>query len=259
MSRPPPVICAAVITSGMSLPSRSPTAIAFTASSSAKRVRTPRPGREGTTSHVSGTPFRLQSVARPAAISAASSSPFALQSAARPEGAQRSAAATEMPGSRNRVNRYMSPSRPSMDECATGGMFHEDSAKARSFRGGWGGCILGGMRDPGRRSLPLAAVFLGTAFLYSAGAYAGDGGPPAGADWWSLRPLSGKEPPAYTRWIRNGIDAFVLSELERRGLEPSPEADRRTLIRRLSYDLVGLPPTPEDVERFVADGSARAY
>ena len=110
-----------------------------------------------------------------------------------------------------------------------------------------------------RRSLPVAAVCLAAAFLGPAGAGAAEGEPPAGADWWSLRPLSGKAPPAYTRWVRNEIDAFVLEELEKHGLEPSPEADRRTLIRRLSYDLIGLPPTPEEVERFVADGSPRAY
>src|SRR5688572_21563329 len=110
--------------------------------------------------------------------------------------------------------------------------------RARSFHGGWGGCILGGMRDPGRRLRPMAAIWLAAAFLGTARAGAAETEPPAGADWWSLRPLSGKEPPAYTRWVRNGIDAFVLADLERRGLEPSPEADRRTLIRRLSYDLI---------------------
>lgn len=59
--------------------------------------------------------------------------------------------------------------------------------------------------------------------------------------------------------IRNPIDAFVLARLESEGLAPSPEADRYTLIRRVYLDLVGLPPTPEEVDAFVKDGSADAY
>ncbi|HEV2296407.1 MAG TPA: DUF1553 domain-containing protein [Tepidisphaeraceae bacterium] len=60
-------------------------------------------------------------------------------------------------------------------------------------------------------------------------------------------------------WPRNGIDHFVLARLEKAGLSPSPEADRATLIRRLSLDLVGLPPTPAEVDAFVADDSLDAY
>jgi mono/diheme cytochrome c family protein len=59
--------------------------------------------------------------------------------------------------------------------------------------------------------------------------------------------------------IRNPIDAFILARLEREGLNPAAEADRITLIRRLSFDLTGLPPTPEDVDAFVNDGSTNAY
>jgi hypothetical protein len=60
-------------------------------------------------------------------------------------------------------------------------------------------------------------------------------------------------------WVRNPIDAFVLAYLEKRGLKPSPYADRRTLIRRVSLDLTGLPPTPEAVEAFVNDRAPGAY
>jgi hypothetical protein len=60
-------------------------------------------------------------------------------------------------------------------------------------------------------------------------------------------------------WVRNPIDAFILSALEAKGIKPSPEADRRTLLRRLSLDLIGLPPTPAEVEAFVNDKSPDAY
>jgi hypothetical protein len=71
-------------------------------------------------------------------------------------------------------------------------------------------------------------------------------------EWWSLQPL--KRPTTH-----NSIDAFVLAKLSEKGLKPSPEADRRTLIRRLTYDLHGLPPAPEEVDAFVADRSPDAY
>jgi len=74
---------------------------------------------------------------------------------------------------------------------------------------------------------------------------------PALPDTLGTRP--GVEPPA------NEIDLFIRAALAARGLEPSPAADRATLIRRLSFDLVGLPPTPAEVERFVSDPDPRAY
>ncbi len=60
-------------------------------------------------------------------------------------------------------------------------------------------------------------------------------------------------------WARNPIDRFVLARLETEKLKPSPEADRATLIRRLSLDLTGLPPTPDEVDAFAANTSPRAY
>ena len=60
-------------------------------------------------------------------------------------------------------------------------------------------------------------------------------------------------------WVRNPIDAFVLARLEQEGLKPSAEADRATLLRRVSLDLVGLPPTEEDLDAFLANQSADAY
>ncbi len=78
---------------------------------------------------------------------------------------------------------------------------------------------------------------------------------------WSYRPVVRPMVPEvkHSGWARNPIDAFVLSRLEREGLEPAPEADRVALIRRLTFDLIGLPPTPEEVDRFVADRSPIAY
>ena len=60
-------------------------------------------------------------------------------------------------------------------------------------------------------------------------------------------------------WVKNPIDAFVLAALEKQGLTPSPEADKTTLIRRVSLDLTGLPPTPQEVDAFLADKSNNAY
>jgi hypothetical protein len=83
----------------------------------------------------------------------------------------------------------------------------------------------------------------------------------AGQDWWSLQPLRPVAVPQAedTQWPINPIDHFILQRLRKEGLSPSPRADRRTLIRRLSFDLVGLPPDPHEVEAFVADSSAGAY
>ena len=60
-------------------------------------------------------------------------------------------------------------------------------------------------------------------------------------------------------WVRTPVDAFVLARLERDGLAPAPEADRATCIRRVTFDLTGLPPTPEEVDAFVADAAPDAY
>ncbi len=81
------------------------------------------------------------------------------------------------------------------------------------------------------------------------------------SDHWAFSPPVRPAVPASARsgWCRNPIDAFVLTRLTQAGLEPSPEADRVTLIRRLSLDLIGLPPTPEEVDHFLADAALDAY
>jgi mono/diheme cytochrome c family protein len=78
---------------------------------------------------------------------------------------------------------------------------------------------------------------------------------------WAFRPPLRPAVPAVgdAAWPRSAIDHFILARLEQNGLRPSPEADRRTLIRRLSFDLIGLPPNPADVEAFVADERPDAY
>ncbi len=81
------------------------------------------------------------------------------------------------------------------------------------------------------------------------------------AQHWAYVAPERPAPPVVKRsdWVRNPIDRFVLARLEAAGLSPSPEADRATLIKRLSIDLVGLPPTPEEVDAFVADTDPEAY
>ena len=81
-------------------------------------------------------------------------------------------------------------------------------------------------------------------------------------NWWSLKPLARPPVPRIQNpksKIQNSIDAFIVAKLAEKGLPQSPAADRRTLIRRLNFDLVGLPPTPEEVDAFVADDEPRAY
>jgi hypothetical protein len=78
---------------------------------------------------------------------------------------------------------------------------------------------------------------------------------------WAYEPIRRPKVPTVKdpSWVKNPIDAFVLATLESRGIKPSPEADRRTLIRRLSLDLIGLPPTVEEVRAFEADPASNAY
>ena len=82
-----------------------------------------------------------------------------------------------------------------------------------------------------------------------------------GRKHWAFQPLRATQLPVVqdAAWARNDVDRFILAALEAKGLKPSPEADRRTLIRRVTLDLTGLPPSPEEVEAFVADTSAQAW
>ena len=85
-----------------------------------------------------------------------------------------------------------------------------------------------------------------------------------GAKWelhWAYQPPKRPELPAVknARWVRNPIDNFILARLESEGLKPTPEADKTTLLRRVTFDLTGLPPTPAEVDAFQRDRSPKAY
>lgn len=88
-----------------------------------------------------------------------------------------------------------------------------------------------------------------------------------GVDWeqarqyWAYQPPGQPEPPAVENqaWPTNGIDRFILARLEDAGLEPNPAADKVALVRRVYYDLIGLPPTPAQIDAFVNDPSPDAY
>src|SRR5436190_23318958 len=78
---------------------------------------------------------------------------------------------------------------------------------------------------------------------------------------WAFQPIRHPDPPPVknTRWVQNPIDAFVLAKLEEKRMTPSRQADKRTLIRRATYDLTGLPPSPQEVEDYLADQSPEAF
>src|ERR1051326_4119455 len=78
---------------------------------------------------------------------------------------------------------------------------------------------------------------------------------------WAFQTIAHPKPPRVqqTAWVRNPVDAFVLAELETKGLRPAPPADKITLLRRATFDLIGLPPSPEEVDAFLADDSPKAF
>ena len=79
--------------------------------------------------------------------------------------------------------------------------------------------------------------------------------------FWAFQPVTNRAPPEVRQsdWPRTYIDHFILAKLEANGLRPAPPADKRTLLRRLKFDLTGLPPTPEEIENFLRDESPEAY
>jgi hypothetical protein len=107
------------------------------------------------------------------------------------------------------------------------------------------------------------ALFSSCLLLLAAGPVA-DKYSPAERRHWAFQPRQDAEVPQFSNsadraWIRNPVDAFILARLQKEGLRPAPPADKRTLIRRVYYDLTGLPPSPAEVESFLADKSPEAY
>ena len=84
---------------------------------------------------------------------------------------------------------------------------------------------------------------------------------PVDRQWWAFQPLSKSEAPvdAGDPWSRNEIDRFVRARLAEQGMQNAPQADRKVLVRRVYFDLLGLPPTPDQVDAFIADGSPDAW
>ena len=125
-----------------------------------------------------------------------------------------------------------------------------------------------GLKMPPKKKLPIEEIRILERWV-ARGAVDPRTGDPAsgrkrgGADHWAFQPVRpGKVPIAaksHTSWIRTPIDSFVLSRLADAGLAPSPPADRRVLLRRITFDLTGLPPTPEQLATFLADNRPGAW
>src|SRR5579863_416388 len=131
-----------------------------------------------------------------------------------------------------------------------------------------------GLEMPPSGKMPISEIDVLTKWVeqglpWTAGAVAAEEkprkGPPKVDDearnYWAYRPLQTSAVPQVKNaaWVQNPIDAFVLSKLEAEGLAPTPPADRVALVRRAYYDLIGLPPSPDEVDAFVADKSDGAY
>jgi hypothetical protein len=126
------------------------------------------------------------------------------------------------------------------------------------------------MQMPPRGKLPERDIAILEEWIRRGAVYPGPAKAVAhevGIDWakgrkfWSFQPVKEIAPPTVRdkAWPRRGIDPFILAALEKHGLTPSRPADRRVLIRRASFDLIGLPPTPEEIDAFVKDERANAY
>ncbi|MBI3852098.1 MAG: DUF1553 domain-containing protein [Verrucomicrobia bacterium] len=116
-----------------------------------------------------------------------------------------------------------------------------------------------------QRALVLLPTLLVSGSVFSP--LVADAGPakdpfkPADRQHWAFQKVGRPAPPKVKNspWVRNPIDAFVLSELEAKGLQPAPPADKITLLRRATLDLTGLPPTPEEADAFLRDKSAESF
>jgi mono/diheme cytochrome c family protein len=122
----------------------------------------------------------------------------------------------------------------------------------------------GELKMPPRKKLPADLVAAVEAWVRQGSPWPEDrvaGHLEAWRRHWAFQPVTDPAPPIVraTHWPRTGLDRFILSALERRSLSPSPEADRATLLRRLSFDLLGLPPMPVEIAAFQQDSAPDAW
>ncbi len=112
----------------------------------------------------------------------------------------------------------------------------------------------------GGTALPEETVALVRAWIQNGAAGLPSLGGAAAKHWAYIAPVRPAVPAVQKQaWVRNPIDAFILSRLEKEGLQPSPETSRETLIRRVSLDLIGIPPTPQEIDEFLNDVRPDAY
>jgi len=126
--------------------------------------------------------------------------------------------------------------------------------------------VEGGKMPPAGRKLTRAETSALRAWIDAGARFPEEQGAAAArpsTGHWSFRPLRKPAVPAVAAadrdWVRTPVDAFILARLRREKIEPSPEAPRSTLLRRVTLDLTGLPPTPEEIDAFLADTGAGAY
>jgi hypothetical protein len=124
----------------------------------------------------------------------------------------------------------------------------------------------GDLKMPPKKKLPPHAIDALAAWVkmgapWPVAAPAGAGQAEAWQKHWAFQPVKDRPPPAARQagWACTAIDRFVLAALEAKGLTPAPPADKRTLIRRVTFDLTGLPPTPEEIDAFERDTRPDAY
>src|SRR6266704_5359214 len=114
----------------------------------------------------------------------------------------------------------------------------------------------------GRRRFAVPICILGAGLLATAASVdSKDRFTARQRNYWAFQPVRRSETPAVKRqdWVRNPIDSFILAKLEAKDLGPSPEAGKIELIRRVTFDLIGLPPSGAEVSAFLADRSPGAY
>jgi len=114
---------------------------------------------------------------------------------------------------------------------------------------------------PGKSPLPPESVRAIAAWIDAGAKWPGNTNTTAAPTWWSFRKPQRPAVPQVkdSAWARNPIDAFILAKLEAQHLTPAPPADKQTLLRRVYFDLIGLPSSPDDIRNFLADRSSDAY